>query len=622
MGACVSVGVRVQRSDGVVRLVAPEYILEVRADPPRAVLADRDGRLWSHLSLLASIDRVDLRDESHAIGPPEVLGPDAAGTVVVRVRARTPAWDAKEVRLHCTDEEISVTATVRGTGTLATATLFGGRAVLGSGAGGEFWSSAEFRSVYSPAPADPVQVVRPAAASVSLGVVGDGWPGRVHGLFSPPPLYLAFGRAAAPSSPTEVPGGGWLGLGLRAAAEDAPVTEVRYRAVGAGFRIELEYDGHTHVAGEHTTPNLVLRRVVDPLAGLALHRARLVQHGVAPDVPAHPPARWWREPIFCGWGAQAALAPVPGATARHPRFLAELPPAVRPPGPVAQEMSRADVYDAALARLAAHGVVPGTIVVDDAWQASYGAGRVARDRWPDLRGWVARRHAEGQRVLLWWKAWDPAGVPVEECVTDPAGRRVAVDPGNPAYRARLARIVARLLGPDGVDADGFKVDFTQHSPSGALLHAWTDDHPDEPPVWGMAGLHRLLRTLYDAAKAAKPDALVVAHAAAPGFGDVCDMVRTNDVLERDVQGSLVPPAEQLRARVAVVRAALPHHLIDTDQWPMPDVAGWRAYVAAQAGLGVPALYYAEGMDRSDEALGAEELALVARTWAAYRAGLP
>ncbi len=609
-----------ERHGAAVRLVAPEYVVEVRADPPRAILADRDGRLWSHVSLLASLDRTDVRDESWAVGAPEVSEPDEEGTVVVRVPARTLAWESKEVRLHCTDEEVSVTATVTGSGTLAGATVLGGHALLGSGAGGEFWSSVEFRSVFSPAPSEPVQVTRPASSSVSLGVVGDGWPGRLHGIFAPPPLYLAFGREPPPRDPTAVPDGAWLGFAVRAAAEEATFTQVRYRALDGGFRIELDYDGHTRVTGEFTTPKLVLRRVLSPHAGIALHRAALVRRGLAQDRPAHPRATWWHEPMVCGWGAQAALAPVPGATPRRPRTLAELPPPVRPPGPVAQDMSRADVYDALLERLAAHGIVPGTVVVDDAWQARYGTGEPHRDRWPDLRGWIARRHAAGQRVLLWWKAWDPTGVPADRCVRDPDGRPVAVDPGHPDYRAYLADVVGRLLGPAGLDADGLKVDFTQRTPAGALLRCWTDDHPGEPPVWGIAGLHRLLTTAYDAAKAAKPDALVVAHVAAAGFGDVCDMVRTNDVLEVDAAGRVVPPVDQLRARVAVVRASLPHHLIDTDQWPMPDRASWRAYVEAQHVLGVPSLYYVEGLDRSPESLDRDDLALVAATWGDYRAG--
>jgi len=65
-------------------------------------------------------------------------------------------------------------------------------------------------------------------------------------------------------------------------------------------------------------------------------------------------------------------------------------------------------------------------------------------------------------------------------------------------------------------------------------------------------------------------------------------------------------------------------VIDTDQWPMPTREQWQAYVGRQAELGVPALYYAERIDRTQEVLTADDLALVAATWARYRArhGLP
>jgi hypothetical protein len=238
-----------------------------------------------------------------------------------------------------------------------------------------------------------------------------------------------------------------------------------------------------------------------------------------------------------------------------------------------------------------------------------------RRRWPDMRGWIRRRHDSGQRVLLWWKAWDPAGLPPEECVTDPSGRPVAADPGSPAYRKRLRHIVSDLLTGDGLDADGFKVDFTQRTPAGrGLLRPGAE--PGAP--WGVAALHLLLRTIYRAAKAAKPDALVVTHTSHPGFADVCDMMRLNDILEKDPSGRPVPAVDQLAFRHAVASAALPGHLIDTDQWPVANLNEWRAYVLTQSRLGVPALYYAERLDRSGEELSGSDLALVATTWREYR----
>jgi hypothetical protein len=269
------------------------------------------------------------------------------------------------------------------------------------------------------------------------------------------------------------------------------------------------------------------------------------------------------------------------------------------------------VYDEFLELMRGAGLTPGTIVIDDRWQAEYGTATPDETRWPDLAGWIRERHAAGQRVLLWWKAWDPRGLPVEECVTDAAGRPVAVDVANPAYLERLRAIVTTLISPGGLDADGFKVDFTQRSPSGRTLRA-------TPGTWGIAALHRLLKTLTDAAHAAKPDSLVVCHTVHPSFGDVVDMVRLNDVLKHDVAGRPVPVVDQMRFRHGVVTRTLPDHLVDTDQWPMPNRREWLDYTALQPDLGVPALYYLESIDRSGERVEAADLAVIRRTWDAYR----
>jgi hypothetical protein len=224
-----------------------------------------------------------------------------------------------------------------------------------------------------------------------------------------------------------------------------------------------------------------------------------------------------------------------------------------------------------------------------------------------MREWIAERHAAGPKVLLWWRAWAPHGLPAEECVLDARGRPVAADPTNPAYRERLRATMAELLHPDGLDADGLKVDFTQRAPSGAGLVAHGGS-------WGIAMLHELLTAIHDAAKTAKPGALVITHTPHPSFGDVCDMVRLNDVLDSDVEGAPVPAVDQLRFRHAVVSRSMPHHLVDTDQWPIQSRADWLDYAAAQAGLGVPSLYYVEAIDNSREPISGADLEQVARWW--------
>jgi hypothetical protein len=209
--------------------------------------------------------------------------------------------------------------------------------------------------------------------------------------------------------------------------------------------------------------------------------------------------------------------------------------------------------------------------------------------------------------------WSAEGVSAELCVRHPDGDGFVVDPDNPATRAHLEDVVGRMLGDDGLDADGLKIDFTASTPSGVVL-----EH--HGPRWGIALLHELLATVYGAAKRAKPDALVITHAPHPAFVDVADMIRLNDMLRLDDLGPSARVLPQMRYRAAVVRAACPELMVDTDDWCAPDLETWRAYLREKADLGVPALYYAGHLDATGEALTDEDYAALAESWASYRAG--
>jgi hypothetical protein len=613
-------GVTVVRHESWLTVSGRWYSLSFPADEgsvnrsPYGVLLSGDGNNWTDLNLLASVHRLDGVDETYGLSAPVVT--DEGGVVTVAVAQRSTVWESRETRVRCTRETVEVSVVVRGDGALDDVVLLGGSATLRSGACGAFRSAIGFRSVFVPVPTEPVAFVRPARASAALGVVGDAEPGRLNGIFSPPPLVFGWGRRDAAGA-TDLPGGDWLGLSVRAAVEDLTFTTVRYEPLDAGYWLRFSYEGHTRVAGEWTSPVLVLRPSRDALGVIEDHRADLVAHGFASAVAdAAAAADWWEEPMFCGWGAQCARSahelhgtanpsePTEPETALEESFVVLMAP----------QLARESAYEEFLATLEQSGLVPGTIVIDDRWQAQYGTATPDLEHWPDLKGWIADRHARGQKVLLWWKAWDPSGLPADECVLDAGGRPLSADPANPKYLAHLERIVAELLSPEGLDADGFKVDFTQRAPSGRSLRP-------APGVWGIAALHTLLRTLRSAAKAVKPDALVVTHAVHPSFGDVGDMVRLNDVLKNDAAGHPVPVADQVTLRNEIARRALPGHVIDTDQWPMPNRAEWLSYVDVQHRLGVPALYYAESIDRSGEPIGPEHLAVVAGTWREYRRAL-
>jgi hypothetical protein len=158
-----------------------------------------------------------------------------------------------------------------------------------------------------------------------------------------------------------------------------------------------------------------------------------------------------------------------------------------------------------------------------------------------------------------------------------------------------------------------KLDFTGRTPSGVA----TEHHGG---AWGVELLRRLLDIVADEARGLKPDVLLIGHAPNALTAPALDMLRLNDALRLDDRRQVPDIVPQMRYRAAVVRAACPEHLIDTDDWCAPSLAAWRAYAEVKPSLGVPALYYATHLDLTGEALEAADYEVLRRTWAEYRTG--
>ena len=572
----------VREDDGRVVYEGPRYRLELAADRLRATLASPGGEHWAALRPLAALDTADAPDETLEIGEPVVLDDRT-----FEVPRRSTVWERSAVRFTCGEDALEIATTVSGRGALTDAHLLAGRSVAPGLPLGFLPSGSGFRTLFTPAPSEPPRLVRGAGEAALNGVVGDGAPGRGRWLFTPAPLLFALTTA----DPGDDLAAEWVTLALTAPVEELTFTEVAHEAADGGFWLRLAYEGHTRVDGDFEAPLLVVTPgVADPYEGLRRHRTDLVARGHAPEpAPREVPA-WWREPIFCGWGAQCHL--------------------VAGTGTFAGELATQESYDGFLARLEERGVVPGTVVLDDKWQAAYGTNEPDTAKWPDLKRWIAERHERGQRVLLWWKAWDPEGLDPALCVRNADGHAVALDPGNPAARELLRTTMHGLVGPGGLDADGLKIDFTARTPSGSAL-----EHSGAS--WGIALLHQLLQVVYASVKEAKPDALVMTHTPHPAFADVTDMIRLNDMLRADRDG-LLPVVPQMAYRARVVAAALPELLVDTDDWCIPDLATWREYAEAKPALGIPSLYYATHLDATGEALADEDYETLRRTWAGWR----
>jgi len=292
---------------------------------------------------------------------------------------------------------------------------------------------------------------------------------------------------------------------------------------------------------------------------------------------------WWQRPIYCGWGDQVTAAMASEGLGPEHR---------------AKQYCRQALYERWLKRLETANVPVGTVVIDDGWSTT-GSWREFSERWPDLQGFIRQQHNAGRRVLLWLGLWLWEGLPAEWCIQIDS-RPLVADPTHPGYKEFLRERIRELLGPDGLNADGFKLDQLgyvphQRCPRGGEktghARSWPAPATLSQPAgkaWGCEMLYEYQRAIYSAAKTVKPDALITSSTVHPYFRDTFDMVRLHDM------GYLAPDVwAMMTARAAVAKAALPGLLIDTDNWIHSDFKQWLDYTCHSPSLGVPCLFYSE-----------------------------
>lgn len=558
--------------DETFKVRASTYTLTCAPDRPYVYLADPKGNHLAELFVLSSVHTLHGRDDTVRMETWQAkLAPDE---ITLSLSVQSSLWTRKTYRFRCMPSRFTYDIALEGEGQLAEALYFGGyySAQIRWGSG-FFWSGQRFRKVFNPEPTRAERYrFNPASASV-IDLAGVPLPGKDGWFFTPPPFCFV----------AQV-GSRWMAMGVEARPGANRYTQYQYQGQHESFHLSLNYEGCTAVNGAYTLPAIGFDFAADEYQALAQHVTALQCQGCAPERHTQKPS-WWYEPIFCGWGMQCYHASVSG-------------------GP-APAYARQAVYEEALAVLEKNGLRPGIVVLDDKWQASYGSNLVDEGKWPDIRKFIADQHTAGRRVLLWLKAWDPEGIPPEECITNAAGLPLAVDPTNPAFEARFRAAIRLMLSPEGYDADGFKIDFTARIPCGpgARLHG---------DLWGLELMKKYLSIIYETARQTKPDALVMAHTPHPYLADVLDMVRLNDInILKDVN-------LQMTHRARIARIACPDAIIDTDNWPIPNKAVWREYLSLQAQLGVPSLYYVTHIDSTGEALQPEDYELIRQIWKAYR----
>jgi hypothetical protein len=357
-----------------------------------------------------------------------------------------------------------------------------------------------------------------------------------------------------------------------------------FEATPEGVKVGVDFEGHTPLssAAKHVDVLVLPAKTGEDRYALVARGLRKLYPG-ADRWRSKPRPKWWDRPIYCGWGDQVAwslLNEGPGPEMRACAYCIQ------------------GLYERWIRRLDEANLPIGTITIDAGWSPG-GVWEPYKLQWPDLKGFIAREHEKGRKVLLWIATWFHDGLPDEWCIRV-GGTRLVADPMNKQYRRFLRDQITRLLSEDGLNADGFKIDQLAYVPCES--RCWSVEHCNRvrmlseghPKIsyhdkkWGSELLLDLQGQIYDAAKAAKPDALVTSSTIHPIFAGTYDMMRLHDTRPgpQDV-------VEAMKARADVCRAVFPHLPIDADDWVHTDYDRWLTYTLESYRLGTPCLFYSE-----------------------------
>ncbi len=652
---------RINQDTAGLSLKGETYELRYSAQDPLFVDLAFSSGVGARLFIASGCDRDDGIDELIDLGAPEVT--QEGDRITLSFVGKTTLWDRVVYRFECRPETVLYGYTVHGRGQLETARFFEGfrqddprleqyyypyfcgpnRKLAYHRPLKDFITSSEpgFDEVFSFCINSSDKRIFQYYESCDIRVNGDRHYFGGDWLATPAPFLYLMGKKN---------GASWVSLGLAVQPGEAAFMGYKYEG-GEGFGLMLDYMGYTVVDGKWESPRIVIQESPrDEYAALDKYVDVLRQTGCMKEVDRSNTPLWWRKPIFGGWGEQVFHSN------RWDNFFC---------GDY-DDWSHDNVdgfctqaaYEEMLATLESKGVDPTILIIDNRWFKNGAALDVAEDLWPDLKGFIAAQHEKGRKVILWASPWSYCrmskgkDVPIAEhmvvdeddlfdldidtdvfyaackrehkkvrrdyplpapTLTD-ANWRYTADPQNAAYVARVREKIHYLLSPEGLDADGFEFDYTHFIPKYRGTKPITPRA--EPTAWGVESLHLMIKLYYDAAKAAKSDALIISHTFNPYFNDVVDMLRLQDIYT-DMK-SIVP---QMEHRAKIAHRVAPGCAVHTDQHPMPSLEAWREYAEFQPSIGNPCTYYVSGIETTRERFEEQDYEMLARVWREYNESL-
>jgi len=382
-----------------------------------------------------------------------------------------------------------------------------------------------------------------------------------------------------------------LGLGLVAQRGEHNFHAFDYHVIRSskpypwtGFWLETDQAGHTCVDGTWTAPEIYGLLGDDPWEVLREYTNIYRTLGIARPYKNREIPRFWHGPILCGYIEQLIQ--------QHVRGIHWM------------RLANEAFYEEILAKAKSHGLNPKILIIDDKWQTHYACGAADESKFPNMRGFIDHRHAEGLKVLLWFKLWDAEGAEEDYCTYDDAGTR-RIDPSHPLYLGRLEENLHLLLSADEgcYNADGMKIDFGFFNPVGRKVRTHSGKY-------GVELFYDYLEYIYKVGKGIKPTALMNSSPCHPYFADVCDQARIHDYNPMNRNNK-----EELTLRAKAYTTALPEALIDTDNAGFGSRRDSMRWLLQQHLVGVPALYAVSASERCG--MTEADFRAIAQSWKEY-----
>lgn len=496
------------------------------------------------------------------------------GTLRFTRDEKSEIWNSKRFVIEAAEDSLEYYHELEGEGDLEEIRYF--RCCCG---GDEFGFAGDFDEVYSVAPNFREQKYFHPTSQFLISYGNDLSP--VTGAIALPSVPHAAGLhdrrdkgCLAVGVFTEQGGYDWDEFVWNPAAVISPTPYFGDDEYAGGFAIR--YYGKKHISGAWTTPRLIMTfpdNYEDTLKNMLEYA---YDKGYMPRPEPHKIYSWWKDPIYCTWEDQTAFSNKDNCSL------------IRKKAVLSRDLCTQEYVDRWIDILIKNDAKPGIVILDDKWQKSKYSYEVDTEKWPDLRKWIDKCHANGIRVFLWGLAWQTEDVPFDEAIVRDGTKIVAADITNPKYEAKMREKIRRYFSdePDCFNADGVKIDGLLGLPTGRGLKNYKN-------IWGLELQKYYLKFIHETAKKIKEDVCISVFTANPYLDKYTDVVRLGDMYT-----SRLSTEESMRWRASVISAAHPYCPIDMDSQPNYCIApDYLDIFDIQKELGIPTIYNAQYLRR-------------------------